>query len=142
MKNKDCNKDFGIITAINGKEISLHIAQNESCPGCAAATLCEKTSNSGKDLTVIQNNATEFQVGEKVSVLTPQNKVMKAICLAFVIPTCLVVLFCLLQYFFFPLSDTIIAFISILIIAIYFFILYINRHKALFNFSIFIEKLI
>ncbi|MBR1774734.1 MAG: SoxR reducing system RseC family protein [Bacteroidales bacterium] len=140
MTNKDCNKDEGIITSINGKEISLHIAQKESCVGCAAANLCEKTSNSGKNFTITQDNAKIFQVGEKVSVLTPQNKALKAIRLAFLYPTLLVIAFCLLQYYFFPLNDTVIALICILLIAIYFFILYINRHKPLFNFSIFIEK--
>ncbi|MBR1626694.1 MAG: SoxR reducing system RseC family protein [Bacteroidales bacterium] len=141
MKNKDCNKDEGIITGIDGNYISLHIAQNESCTGCAATSLCEKTSNNGKDLTISQNNASAFQVGEKVSVLTPQNKVMKAIGLAFAFPTLLVVLFCLLQYFFFPLNDTLIALGCLLILITYFWILYINRNKSTFNFSIFIEKI-
>ena len=141
MKNKDCNKDEGIITDINGKEISLHIAQNESCVGCVAANMCEKTSSSGKDFSILQDNASKFEVGERVSVLTPQNKVLKAVRLAFLYPTLLVVAFCLLEYHFFPLNDTLIALICLVIIGVYFLVLYLNRHKPLFNFSIFIEKL-
>ncbi|MBO6117501.1 MAG: SoxR reducing system RseC family protein [Bacteroidales bacterium] len=141
MSNKDCNKDEGIITDVNGKTISVHIAQKETCAGCAAANLCEKTSNAGKDFTITQDNAQIFRKGEKVSVLTPQNKALKAIRLAFLYPTLLVIAFCMLQYFFFPMNDIAVALVSILIIALYFLILYINRHKPLFNFSIFVEKL-
>ncbi len=141
MKNTDCNKDEGIITAINGNSISLHIAQKSECNGCSAAFLCEKSGKTGKDLTVTQSDAKDFSVGEKVSVLVPQNKVLKAIGLAFFYPSVLVILFCVLQYHFFPLNEGLTALISLAILCLYFFILYCNRHKPLFNFSIFIEKL-
>jgi positive regulator of sigma E activity len=141
MKNVDCNKDEGIITKIEGKQIQLHIAENESCIGCAAATLCEKTSNKGKDLTITQNNAQDFSVGERVSVNTPQNKVIKAIGLAFFFPILIIIVFCLLQYFFFPLSDVVIGLICLALLALYFFVLYLRRNTSLLNFSIFIEKI-
>jgi len=142
MNKVDCNKDEGVITAIKGKQIWVHIAENESCIGCAAATLCEKTSKKGKDLTIIQNNAQDFVVGEKVSVNTPQNKVIKAIGLAFFFPTLIVIVFCLLQYFFFPLSDTLVGLICLVLLALYFFVLYLQRNTSLLNFSIFIEKMV
>ncbi|MBP3254254.1 MAG: SoxR reducing system RseC family protein [Bacteroidales bacterium] len=141
MANTDCNKDVGIITAIEGGKISLHIAQNESCNGCAASSLCEKTSNAGKDLTIVQDNANIFAVGEKVSVNTPQNKVLKAVRLAFMYPVLAVIAFCTLKYFFLNINDTATALICLALICIYFLCLYLNRKKPLFNFSIFITKL-
>lgn len=141
MKNTDCNKDEGIITAIDGNRISLHVTPKSECNGCSAAFLCEKSGKTGKDFTITQDDAQSFTVGEKVSILTPQNKVLKAISLAFFYPTLLVILFCVIEYHFFPLNEGLTALICLAILCNYFFVLYINRHKPLFNFSIFIEKI-
>ena len=67
---------------------------------------------------------------------------VKAIGLAFFYPTLLVILFCVVEYHFFALDEGLTALICLAILCIYFIVLYINRHKPLFNFSIFIEKIV
>ena len=141
MENRDCNKDDGVITFIQGDSISVRVLQKDSCSSCMVAAFCEKTSKNGKNLTIKQNNASQYNVGEKVSILTPQNKVLNAIRLAFLYPTLLIIVVCLFQYLFFPLNDIMLALICVGFIVLYFIILYLNRNKSLFNFSIFIEKI-
>lgn len=139
MKNEDCNITHGIITKIEGKIITVHIQQAESCSSCAAAGICEKTSSKGKLLKINQNNAEIFSIGERVIVNTPQSKSLKAIRLAFLYPILLMAVVVVFKEFI-DFSDNILAVVCMLVVAIYYLFLYLMRHNKLFNFNIFISK--
>lgn len=140
-KKEDCNTSEAKIFAIEDNKISLIVEQKESCASCAVASLCEKTSKSGKNLEVIQNNAKDFVVGEKVLLNVPQSKIYKALLLAFGYPLLIMALVCLCSYCLFGAKDTSIVVACIVSVSIYYFLLYLCRHKKYFNFSLFITKI-
>lgn len=140
-KKEDCNTSEARIFAIDDNKISLIVEQKESCASCAAASLCEKTSKSGKSLEVIQNNAKDFVVGERVLLNVPQSKTYKALLLAFGYPLIIMALVCLCSYYLFEAKDTIIVIACIVCVSIYYFLLYLCRRKKYFNFSLFVTKI-
>lgn len=140
-KKEDCNTSEARILQIEGNKIQVVVEQKESCSACAAAALCEKTSKSGKNLEITQSNAKSFEVGEKVLLNVPQSKIYKALGLAFLYPLILIALVCLLSAYVFDLSENAIVILSIGFVAVYYFILYLCRHKPFFNFSLFISKI-
>lgn len=139
--NEDCNKEEGIITKISGSIITIHIEQKEACGSCAIKGACEKTSTKGKDININEENPQSYSIGERIYINIPQSKGLKAARLAFVYPLILIIVSVLITYSILHFQDTIIALISIIIVAIYYFILYLLRNKPLFNFNMFIEKI-
>ncbi|MDO5760774.1 MAG: SoxR reducing system RseC family protein [Bacteroidota bacterium] len=141
-KKEDCNTSEARVLSIEGNKISLMVEQKESCTACAAASLCEKTSKSGKNLDIIQANAKDFYVGEKVLLNVPQSKIYKAISLAFVYPLLIIAMICLLGSYCLKVQDTLVVLACIVGIATYYLTLYFCRHKKYFNFSLFITKIV
>lgn len=139
-RNEECNTSEARIISIKDNTISVVIEQKEECSGCAAMTLCEKTSDRGKTLDIVQNNASNFSVGEKVLVNTPQSSLFKALMLAFAYPLLIIVGLCLLGHYFFGWNDGISALFSLVLLGVYYFILYKKRNTSLFNFSLYISK--
>ncbi|MBR1769705.1 MAG: SoxR reducing system RseC family protein [Bacteroidales bacterium] len=140
-KKEDCNSSLARVLSIEGNKIGVLVEQNESCAACAAASLCEKTSKAGKTLDVFQSDAKDFSVGEQVLLNVPQSKIYKALALAFVYPLLLIILVCVLSSYVFSLSDTAIVICSVLLVALYYLILYLNRTKPMFNFSLYLSKI-
>ncbi len=140
-KKEDCNTSEARVLSIDGNKISITVEQKESCSACAAASLCEKTSKSGKNLEIIQSNAKTFEVGEKVLLNVPQSKIYKALGLAFLYPLILIALVCLVSAYVLHISENATVLLSVLFVVVYYFILYLCRHKPFFNFSLFISKI-
>jgi positive regulator of sigma E activity len=140
--NEDCNKEEGTITKIIENSITVHIEPKEACGTCAIKGACEKTSTKGKDIDIKEDNPQNYSLGERVYVNIPQSKGLKAARLAFVYPLLLIIISVLITYSALHLQDTIIASIAVILVAIYYFILYLLRKKPLFNFNISISKII
>ncbi|GEM_PF-2134763 len=137
----DCNTSEARILNIEGNTLSVLVEQKQGCMSCAAASLCEKTSKYGKSIDVVQNNAKDFYVGERVMLNVPQNKIYKALMLAFGYPLLIVAMLCLISYYLLSVNDMFIVLIGITGIVIYYFVLYLCRHKTFFNFSLFVTKI-
>lgn len=128
---------IGIVTEVTDTELVVSMNQQSACDGCRAKSYCHSTE-SGNQMMHFNHPGGEFKVGDKVLVELRQSQATWAVVIAYIVPIILVLilLFCGNG----KLSDEKLGLISLLIIMVYFFILFIFRKKIETNFNFKINK--
>ena len=80
-------KHIGTVAAVKDDAVMVHVEQYAACAGCASKGACTLSSEK-KDrlITVKHPQPTLFSVGEKVHLVSTQNKIYTAVFIAYVLP--------------------------------------------------------
>lgn len=118
----------GIIDSITGTKVHVRIVQSSACSSCKVASYCSSAESKEKMIDVRCLDARKYKVGQAVNVLASQSVGMKAVVLAFVVPT-LVLLATIIVCVNYGISDGIAALAGIGSLIPYYMVLYLFRGK-------------
>lgn len=82
-------KHTGVIESIDGAKIKVRIIQKAACAGCHARQVCNASEQKEKIIDAYADRQRTFNVGDKVMVVASQHMGVKAVLMAFVYPTIL-----------------------------------------------------
>ncbi|MCK9303108.1 MAG: SoxR reducing system RseC family protein [Bacteroidales bacterium] len=135
----------GIITSINDLTIDVQIESNASCGACAAKRMCGMTETQTKTIKVLKKNGsitgeqiddTNYKVGDKVVVGVASAMGLRAVRLSYLYPTLLLVASLMIAIEMFD-SEGVAALVSIAVVAVYYFVLWLFRNKNKVRFYIY-----
>lgn len=118
----------GIVDSISRGVVHVRIVQSSACHDCKIASHCSSAESKEKIVDVLTTNASGYSVGQEVTVMASTMVGAKAVVLAFVIPTVILlatVMGCLAMGF----SELVAAVSGILILIPYYILLYLCEDK-------------
>ena len=117
----------GVISRLNEGKAWVSVVQSSACADCHARSMCHLSGRKEKVIEIPYIDAF-FHEGDKVIVIGSTSSGLQAVWYAFVIPLILIVsgLVICLSYF---NSESLAALAAIVVLAAYFFILYMFRDK-------------
>lgn len=89
MSETVCHR--GVVSAVDGKHISVRIVQAAACGGCAAGRLCNAADGKERRVDVVCENAETYSAGDEVMVVGSVRNGLKAVVWAYVFPLVLLV---------------------------------------------------
>lgn len=129
----------GIIDSISDDVIKVKIVQNSACSGCTAKQLCNAAEQKEKIVDVYQRDPLrQYKVGEEVTVAAGAHVGKKAVLLAFVYPSILMLLVIFATNHFTG-SETSAALSGFVVLIPYIIFLYAIRDKLKSEFSFWIK---
>lgn len=130
----------GFVESVDGSTVRVRILQASACSGCQAKSLCKVSESKEKLIDVDCDDASSFEVGQKVNVAGTTRQGMRAVMLAFTIPLFMLLLV-LIASNALGMSDSVAAAASITVLAIYYLVLFFLRKKikSKFQFKIITE---
>lgn len=117
----------GIVTGISSQTVEVTIQSHSACAGCHAKSACGIADMKQKVITA-QRPAEEIRIGDQVMVYAAMSNVAYSVILAYVMPSVLILtgIFLLEKS---GISELQAAVSSLILLVIYFFILFLFRHK-------------
>ncbi|MDL2231660.1 SoxR reducing system RseC family protein [Porphyromonadaceae bacterium OttesenSCG-928-L07] len=139
MAKKDKIGHEGIVTNIYSNTIDVTISSQSACAGCHAKGACGMSDRKEK---IISADIPAFNVnkGDKVIVYASMNHAMFSVFMAYIIPV-IVIIGVLPVLLHFGFSEVMAATAAIVMVALYFFILYLNRKRLSQKIKFSIEKM-
>ena len=128
----------GIVTKITTQTLEVMIQTHSACSACHAKGACGMSEMKQKYIT-IDHPQGDFQVGDKVTVYANTNLAVYSVILAYVMPSVLIIV----TIFFLERSgnnELYAAISSLILLALYFFILYLFRNKISKKIKFTVEK--
>ncbi|MBQ0073771.1 MAG: SoxR reducing system RseC family protein [Prevotella sp.] len=128
----------GIIDSISSGMVRVRITQNSACSSCKIASHCTSAESKEKLIDVHCNNTGNYSVGQEVMVMAAESVGMKAVLIAFVIPTVIllaVISTCIIN----GLSELTAAISGLATLIPYYTILYICRKRLEKSLTFWIE---
>lgn len=116
----------GVISKIEGRQVTVQFVQKSACAGCHAKMLC--SSGDAKQRSVVADSyGVAYQVGEAVTVEVTTQLAWTAMMYAFVLPTvlALVVLFPAISF----CGEMWACLVTLAVLAVYYVVLYQFREK-------------
>ncbi len=136
----DTIKHQGIVENINGSHLQVRIVQTSACASCSIKGHCTSADTKEKLIDVTDIHADAYRPGDNVWVVGTLSMGMQAVLLAFVLPLVLLVvaLFVLIDAW----NDELMAVGgAALLMAAYYFILWLNRNKLKKRFSFTVQRM-
>ena len=130
----------GIIEYINGKHIKVRIVQSSACASCEAKAICSSSESKEKVVDIYVNSSENYAIGEQVNVCASETMGRNAVILAFVIPLIVMIICITLSIRYLMINELISIAISLMFLALYYWILSISKKRISKNFSFWIEK--
>ena len=135
----DIIKHRGVVEKIDGSHVVVRIVQTSACSACSAKGLCNASESKEKQIDVYESNPS-YRIGEEVVLCGSTSMGMRAVFLAFGIPV-LLLLFALFATMRITDGDALLsAFVAMLAIIPYYFVIYLMKDKMNKTFSFVIEK--
>lgn len=128
----------GIVTSLSAQTLEVVISSHSACAACHAKSACGMSDTKQKIITV-QRPAGEIKVGDKVMVYASTGNAAYSVVLAYVMPSVLIIT----AVFFLEKTggnELYSAVISLILLAFYFFTLYLCRNKISKRIKFTIEK--
>lgn len=129
----------GTVAEIRENLIKIKMQVTEACGACKAKNICGSTSAQERELE-IHTHTQQFTVGEEVNVVINIATGFKAIFFSYIIPT-LLLLGTLFTIMAITHKEGLSALIALLILATYFFILYLQKDRIINSLSIQVRKI-
>lgn len=127
----------GVVVAIDGQDVHVMIVQHSACAGCHAKGAC--TASDSKDKIIIAKSRGEaYQIGERVLLVGSNSMAWSALAYAFILP--LILSIALLFVVSGIVSEAMSCLFVLVLLAIYYFILFLFRSKLETKFVFYIEK--
>jgi positive regulator of sigma E activity len=80
-------KHIGTVAAVKDDAVMVHVEQYAACAGCASKGACTLSSEKKDRLMAVKHpQPALFVVGEKVHLVSTQNKIYTAVLIAYVLP--------------------------------------------------------
>ena len=130
----------GIIEYINGKHIKVRIVQSSACASCEAKAICSSSESKEKVVDIYVNSSENYAIGEQVNVCASEKMGRNAVILAFVIPLILMMICITLSIKYLMINELMSIAISLMFLALYYWILSISKNRISKKFSFWIEK--
>ena len=130
----------GIIEYINGKHIKVRIVQSSACASCEAKAICSSSEIKEKVVDIYVNSSENYAIGEQVNVCASEKMGRNAVILAFVIPLIVMIICITLSIRYLMINELISIAISLMFLALYYWILSISKKRISKKFSFWIEK--
>jgi sigma-E factor negative regulatory protein RseC len=131
----------GVIESVEGRHVRVNILQVAACSGCKARSLCASSESKEKIIDVYEDDAVmKYKIGEDVTVCGALSMGKQAVRLAFGVPVLLIVVWMLVAMVWLKLGELVSVGILALILALYFYILYMSRDRMAKKFAFWIKK--
>ena len=131
----------GVIESVEGCHVKVNILQVAACSGCKARSLCASSESKEKIIDVYEDDATmKYKIGEQVKVCGALSMGKQAVRLAFGIPVVLIVAWMLVAMVWLKLGELMSVGMLAVLLAAYFYILYLNKDRMAKRFAFWIEK--
>ncbi len=130
----------GIIEHIDGKHIKVRIVQSSACSSCQAKAICSSSESKEKVVDIYVNSSENYAIGEQVNVCASETMGRNAVILAFVIPLIVMIICITLSIRYLMINELISIAISLMFLALYYWILSISKNRISKKFSFWIEK--
>lgn len=130
----------GIIEHIDGKHIKVRIVQSSACSSCQAKAICSSSESKEKVVDIYVNSSENYAIGEQVNVCASETMGRNAVILAFVIPLIVMIICITLSIRYLKINELISIAISLMFLALYYWILSISKKRISKKFSFWIEK--
>lgn len=139
-KMADTIKHQGIVENINGVHMKVRIVQTSACASCSIKGHCTSADVDEKLIDVMTSDASSYQVGDTVWVMGTLAMGMKAVLLAFVVPLIILViaLFALMNI---QQNELMAVIGSLPCLAVYYFILWLNKSRLSKKFTFTVRPL-
>lgn len=135
---EDCVEQKGIVIKKQEDKVVVKIEQKSTCSSCHARGACTSLDKKDKEIEVKTKDAENYNVGDEVIITISTKLGLKAVLIAFVLPLILLVIALFLSIKVFSLTQSLSALISLIVVAVYYFLLYKQNHllSKEFTFSI------
>lgn len=130
----------GIIEHIDGKHIKVRIVQSSACSSCQAKAICSSSESKEKVVDIYVNSSENYAIGEQVNVCASETMGRNAVILAFVIPLIVMIICITLSIRYLMINELISIAISLMFLALYYWMLSISKNRISKKFSFWIEK--
>lgn len=136
MESSKIIEHKGVITAIDDSTITVSLEKISACDTCHAKQACAISENEMKTVE-IPNPHADFNIGDSVTVILSQSLGYKALFLGYLLPF-LIFLVSLIITSNITTKEYLAGAVSLVILAPYYFLLYLNRGrlKETFTFSL------
>ena len=136
---KDIIEHQGVIASIEEGHVRVNIVQLAACSGCKARSLCTSSESKEKIIDVYERGAVEkYKVGESVKVCGTLSMGKQAVWLAFGVPLFFVTVWMIVAIVYLGLGELVSVGILAVILAVYFYVLYLCRDRLAKNFAFWI----
>ena len=130
----------GTVKSVDGKHISVEIAQASACSACVAKKLCNSSESKDKLVDVVCDEATTYAVGEDVLLTGSLEMGLKAVWWAYIAPLLLLVAVLLVAAEASG-NEPVAALSALSVLAVYYGLLYLNRGRLTRKFSFTIKHI-
>jgi sigma-E factor negative regulatory protein RseC len=131
----------GVVASVEGHHVRVNILQVSACSGCQARALCSSSESKEKVIDVYEQGASQkYQVGQQVSVCGTLSMGKQAVRLAFGLPLLLTLVWMLVAMVWLHLNELLAVGVLAVLLAAYFYTLYINRSRMAKHFAFWIES--
>ena len=131
---------LGRIVLVEGSHVRVSIMQQAACAGCKARSMCTSSENKERFIDVYEPDALQKRhVGDVVNVCGALSMGKTAVRLAFGVPVLIIAVWLCVAVVFLHLGEGMSVGILGVVLAVYFYILYINRGKMARKFAFWIE---
>lgn len=129
----------GVIESIEGSHVRVNIVQLAACSGCKARSLCTSSESKEKIIDVYELNAeNKYKVGDSVNVCGTLRMGRLAVLFAFGIPLIIIAVWMIMAIAYLKLGELFSVCVLAAILAVYFYVLYLNRDRMAKRFSFWI----
>ena len=137
---KDIIEHQGTIESINDDHVVVRILQHAACGSCKAKSMCSSSESKEKQIDVYEAGAAmRRHVGDDVTVCGTLSMGKKAVYLAFGVPLLITTVWMVLSIAVLGLAELMAVGILAGVVALYFFILYLNRNQMAKKFAFWIK---
>lgn len=130
----------GIIVHIDGKHIRVRIVQSSACSSCQAKTICSSSESKEKIIDVFSYASSNYKIGENVKVCASESMGRNAVIFAFVIPLIVMMIWISISIKCLMMNEPMSIVISLMFLALYYWMLSINKKRISRKFAFWIEK--
>lgn len=125
-KDKTCVAHRGMVSDVNGNEVTVSIISKSACAGCKVQKTCAASDMKEKKITAVSDE--RFEIGDEVDVMISQNIGYKAVFFAYILPLIFIVglIVGMVKTGF---SEGLAGVGAIILLFLYFFVLYLLRNK-------------
>ena len=132
----DVIRHDGIVDSIEGDCIHVRIVQASACAACGAKSLCSAAESKEKIIDVYgADDASAYQVGQRVMVEGASSMGMKAVRLAFLFPLLLLVAAVAVAMWLTDGNEVIGAVAALVALAVYFLVLFACKKRLMTEFT-------
>lgn len=131
----------GVVASAEGDHVRVNIVQMAACSGCKARSMCGSSESKEKIIDVYETDAEhKYRVGDQVNVCGALSMGKQAVRLAFGVPLLLIVVWMPVALLVLKLNELASAGVMVLILALYFYIIYMCRERMAKTFAFWIES--